>query len=267
MLTSILRYFGLIESKIVRKYGYKIDKVDSRDLVKVFSDFTHSKIGKIDLRLKCPKVYDQGSLGSCTANAISGAYEFDMMKEEEKEIFTPSRLFIYYNERKMEGNISEDSGAEIRDGIKSVNKEGVCNEEEWPYDISKFTNEPGKELYDEAKHHLAVKYERVKQDLKHMKECLVEGYPFVFGFQVYESFESDEVAKTGNMPIPKEGEELLGGHAIMAVGYDDDKEVIIVRNSWGDSWGDRGYFYMPYDFITSSNYCSDFWVIKRVKDE
>lgn len=266
MFTSLFRYFGLVSSPVKRSYGYIKDSMDSRDLRKVFNVFTHENTKSIDLRNQCPSVYDQGALGSCTANAIAGAYEFDMMKEQEKNIFVPSRLFIYYNERKMEGNVSSDAGAEIRDGIKSVNKQGVCDEKEWPYDISKFTNEPPQKLYDEAKHHLAVKYERVEQDLKHMKECLIQGFPFVFGFTVYESFESQEVANTGNMPMPKKGEEVLGGHAVMAVGYDDTKNVMIVRNSWEATWGDKGYFYMPYDFIKSED-CSDFWCIQTVKDD
>jgi C1A family cysteine protease len=268
MFAGLLRYLGIMSEApvLTRVYGYKKDKLDSRDLLKTFSLFTHEETSKVDLRSKCPKVYDQGALGSCTANAIGGAYEFDMMKETEDNVFTPSRLFIYYNERKMEGNISEDAGAEIRDGIKSVNKVGICDEKEWPYDISKFTNEPPQNLYDEAKHHLAVKYQRVTQDLKHMKECLHQGFPFVFGFAVYESFESQEVASTGVMPMPKKHEKVLGGHAVMAVGYDDEKKVFIVRNSWTDTWGDEGYFYMPYDFMMSED-CSDFWEIQRVQDD
>ena len=270
MLSSLWNLFGYTEKTVLKRcYGWKKDKVDPRDLLKTFTAFSHESATTttVDLRSKCPSVYDQGALGSCTANAIAGAYEFDMMKEHEDNIFTPSRLFIYYNERKMEGNIDEDAGAEIRDGIKSINKVGVCDEKEWPYDISKFTNEPTQNLYDEAKHHTAIKYQRVSQDLKHMKECLHQGLPFVFGFMVYESFESKKVASTGNMPMPQEGEEILGGHAVMAVGYNDEKKVFIVRNSWQDTWGDKGYFYMPYDFMTNADYVSDIWVVETVKDD
>lgn len=269
MITSVLRYFGLLEEPISRKYGWKPDKKDERDYQKVFEKLTHkeNELYLVDLREKCPLVYDQGDLGSCTANAIAGAYEYDMIKEKETVIFHPSRLFIYYNEREMEGNVDEDAGAEIRDGIKSVNKQGIVPEEEWPYDISKFTYKPDENLYEEAKKHLAVKYERVKQNLEHMKECLHRGYPFVFGFMVYESFESQEVANTGNMPMPnRETESILGGHAVMCVGYNDKTEKFIVRNSWGTEWGDEGYFYMPYEFMLSED-CSDFWTIERVVDE
>lgn len=266
MFSALFEMLGF-NTKIVRRYGWRKDKLDVRDLKLSFNRFTHKEenLVQMDLRKNCPKVYNQGDLGSCTANAISGAYQFDMMKEEEKEIFTPSRLFIYYNEREMEGNVDEDAGAEIRDGIKSVNKQGIVNEEDWPYDTSKFTTKPPEQLYNDAKNHLAVKYHRVEQDLDHMKECLSRGFPFVFGFTVYESFESQEVANTGKMPMPKKGEEVLGGHAVMAVGYNDTTSEFIVRNSWGEEWGDNGYFYIPYEFMTSED-CSDFWVIERVKD-
>lgn len=247
------------------RYGWVRDLPDFRDHCKTFQEFSGTP--SVDLRQKCPDVYNQGPLGSCTANAIAGAYEFDMMAQEEKAIFTPSRLFIYYNERAMEGTIPTDSGAQIRDGIKSIGKQGVVPESEWPYDISAFTTEPSPALYTEAKNHTAVKYSRVAQDIKHIKQALVDGHPIVFGFSVYESFESEEVAKTGIMPMPEKSEQLLGGHAVMAVGYDDEQGRVIVRNSWGDSWGDKGCFYMPYEFISDSGMASDFWIVQKVIDQ
>lgn len=256
-------------------YGWKKDRPDERDQ---FHDFSSNKmlrlnlIDKIDLRSKCPPIYDQGNLGSCTANAIAAAYEFDMMHEfrgNDQAIipFTPSRLFIYYNERAMEGSISEDAGAEIRDGIKSLNAIGICSEELYPYDISKFTEKPADKCYELAKGHKAVAYKKVNQNLNDMKQTLVLGYPIVFGFSVYESFETLEMATTGKMTIPKADETLLGGHAVMAVGYDDEKQVFIVRNSWSEKWGDKGYFYMPYSFITNPDYASDFWTVFRTHDQ
>ena len=253
------------EKKVQHKYGWIKDSEDKRDIYRSFNGYSIKS--NVDLREKCPAIYNQGKLGSCTANAIAAAYEFDMMKEEEKEIFVPSRLFIYYNERAMEGNVKKDAGAEIRDGIKSINRQGICDEKDWPYDISQFTVKPPKSLYKKAQNHKAVKYERVKQDIQQMKQCLNDGYPFVFGFAVFESFETKQVAETGIMVMPKVGEKILGGHAVMAVGYDDDKEVFIVRNSWGEEWGDKGYFYMPYEFIKNTYYCSDFWVVQQVKDD
>jgi len=253
-----------LEEKHFRKYGWKVDTPDQRDhKYKLKKEYVYSKV---DLRSKCPGIYNQGKLGSCTANAIAAAYEFNEIKEDECNIFVPSRLFIYYNEREMENSINYDSGANIRDGIKSVNKQGVCPENLWPYDISKFKNKPYDICYDDAKKHKSVRYKRIKQDIHHMKDCLSSGLPFVFGFGVYESFETKEVAESGIMPIPKKNEKLLGGHAIMAVGYNDEKEHFIIRNSWGIDWGDRGYFYMPYSFIQDVNMCSDFWCIEKVSD-
>lgn len=256
-----------VENKPRRTYGWKKDKVDPRD--KIFVPKSFKRINQnpmIDLRNKCPSVYDQGQLGSCTANAIAAAYEYDEINQKEPNVFTPSRLFIYYNERSMEGTIDEDSGAMIRDGIKSINSVGVCHEDLWVYDISKFNVTPPDECYKDAENHKCVKYQRVIQTVYNMKATLIQGLPFVFGFTVYESFESEDVAKTGIMTMPTSNEKQLGGHAVMAVGYDDSKQAFIVRNSWGTGWGDNGYFYMPYDYISNSELASDFWVVQVVRD-
>jgi len=246
-------------------YGWKADTFDIRDDLYNLTRTIHSKdemSETVDLRSQCPVVYNQGNLGSCTANAIAGAYEFDELKQVNSDDFTPSRLFVYYNERDMEGHIGSDDGAEIRDGMKTINQLGVCPESMWPYDTNKFTDKPTEQCYTEAKNHLSIKYERLNQKLDEMKHCLNEGYPFVFGFVVYPSFEDPEVAKTGQMTMPKPDEKPIGGHAVMAVGYNDSH--IIVRNSWGANWGDQGYFYMPTDYIKDLNLCSDFWTLRKV---
>jgi C1A family cysteine protease len=218
-----------------------------------------------DLRPQCPKeVYDQGQLGSCTGNAIAAAIEFDEIKQKAADIFTPSRLFIYYNERMMEGTVNSDSGAQIRDGIKTVAKQGACHEQIWPYEITKFRAKPSKVAYTDGAKHTAVQYQRLIQTLTEMKGCLAAGYPFVFGFTVYESFESATVAKTGIVPYPSTGEKVLGGHAVLAVGYDDASQRFIVRNSWGSGWGMKGYFTIPYSYLTDNNLADDFWTIRMV---
>lgn len=99
-----------------------------------------------------------------------------------------------------------------------------------------------------------------------MKGCLASGYPFVFGFSVYESFESQAVAQTGIVPMPSPNEQLLGGHAVLAVGYDDEQGRFIVRNSWGKDWGMEGYFTIKYDYLLNDNLADDFWTIRRVED-
>ena len=218
---------------------------------------------KVDLKSKLPKVYDQGHLGSCTANAIGAAFEFDEMQSGAAD-FMPSRLFIYYNERAIEGTVDSDSGAMIRDGIKSVASDGVCPEPEWPYDVARFTRKPSAKCYQDARLDRAVSYQRLIQDLNQMKGCLASGYPFVFGFTVYESFESPGVARTGHAPMPRVGERAVGGHAVMAVGYDEAKQWFVVRNSWGTVWGIKGYFTMPYAYLLQPGLSQDFWTIRLV---
>jgi len=255
-------------------YGWKPDLPDHRDFLYTTSAATAAALPtKVDLRPNCPPVYDQGQLGSCTANAIAGAIEFDQKKQGVPE-FTPSRLFIYYNERVLEGTSpSVDSGAQIRDGIKSVASLGACKEKSWPYDdhntdpkpcpTCAFAKKPSANCYTEAKLHKIKVYQRLNSAvLNTLKGCLAGGYPFVFGFTVYESFESQQVAKTGIVPMPGPKEKVVGGHAVLAVGYDDATQQFIVRNSWSTTWGLQGYFMMPYGYLTSTNLADDFWTIQ-----
>ena len=252
-------YYNLEEKK---KYGWIKDKEDNRDIYKNFNKFNN--FNNIDLRINMPNIYTQGSLGSCTANAIAGAYEYIQIIQKNKSIFTPSRLFIYYNERNIENTINLDSGAQIRDGIKTLNKIGIIPECDWPYDISKFKVKPNDKLYIEANKFKTKKYKKILQDLNHLKQALNDGYPIIFGFKVYESFESKQIKNTGEMIIPKKNEKILGGHAVLAVGYIEDKKVFIIRNSWGEQWGDKGYFYMPYSYILNKKLANDMWIIDHV---
>lgn len=247
-------------------YGWVPDLPDHRDFLYAAPVVNLAALpASVDLRPQCPKeVYDQGQLGSCTANAIAGTLEFDQIKEADKTIFTPSRLFIYYNERTMEHTVNTDSGAQIRDGIKSVGTIGAPPETDWPYDITKFADRPPAKAFTDAPLGKALQYQRVPQVLNQMKGCLASGYPFVFGFTVYESFESQQVATTGIAPMPAAGEKVLGGHAVVAVGYDDSSQRFIVRNSWGPGWGLKGYFTMPYAYLTDSNLSDDFWTVRLV---
>jgi C1A family cysteine protease len=235
---------------------------------------------KIDLRTSESMqfdILDQGQLGSCTANAIAAAMTFATHKQGKTTVqhltmggsqyFTPSRLFIYYNERAMEGTINSDAGAMIRDGIKSVNTQGACKEATWPYNIPAFTEKPIPLAFDEATKYQALQYRRLNNtDVNQLKGCLAQGFPFVFGFSVYQSFYN--ISPTNAVvPMPSSKDKMIGGHAVLAVGYDDNKRLFIVRNSWGDTWGDKGYFYMPYSYITNHNLADDFWTITLMEQE
>lgn len=247
------------------RFGWQPDVPDHRDHLYAAPVIYLAKLpAKADLRKQCPAVYDQGQLGSCTANAIGAAMQFERRKQKLKPDFVPSRLFIYYNERAMDNSIGSDAGAQIRDGIKSVSKQGDCPEKEWPYVIAKFTDKPAAACYKDALKYKAVQYQRVPQVLNQMKGCLASGYPFVFGFSVYESFESAQVAQSGIANMPGSTEKLLGGHAVLAVGYDNATQRFIVRNSWSDGWGMKGYFSLPYAYLTDPNLSADFWTIRLV---
>lgn len=248
-----------------RNYGWAPQLPDKRDL-----KYTVAKTPvlptKIDLRAMCPPVYDQGQLGSCVANATAGAFEYEQ-KRQGIQSWTPSRLFIYYNGRVIEGTVPYDYGLYVRDGIKTVVKSGVCNEIEWPYTISQFAVQPTTQCYTDAKKNEATQYLSLNNSvITTLKTCLLEGYPFILGFTVYSSFESEHVATTGIMPMPNfKTEQVLGGHCVMCVGYDDSKSAFIMRNSWGTSWGLGGYFYMPYAYATDLDLASDFWTIRVVQ--
>jgi C1A family cysteine protease len=256
------------------KYGLKPDRKDLRDFI---YKPTLSKLPKqVDLRSQFPAVYDQGQLGSCTANACVGLLEYleitakmgsfqvetlsevspsecleylyNLGRIFEKDFVALSRLFLYWQTRNLEGTVDEDAGATLMDCMKVMQKIGVCPEVDFPYDITKFKVPPSKQANADAQVHKISAYFRVS-DLDHLKAALAEGHPVIFGFYVYESFESEKVAKTGVCPKPKKGEQLLGGHAVVAVGYQDGilGGKVLIRNSWGALWGQQGYFTMSYD--------------------
>jgi C1A family cysteine protease len=243
--------------KLRKGFGWLPDIPDARD--HTFRPKFVKPISKIDLREFCPPVEDQGNLGSCTANALVSALEFLEIKHNEP-LVDYSRLFVYYNERVYINTVNEDSGAIIRDGIKSLNRKGVCPEAMWNYDISKFTDKPTKECYNEGRKHKTVSYQRINT-FAQMKACLQEGHPFVFGFAVYDSFW--EANDSGIVPMPNLAtEEVIGGHAVLCVGFDNATKRFLCQNSWGTDWGQDGYFTMPYEYMSNKNLADDFWVIR-----
>lgn len=248
--------------RTVRRFGWVPDLPDHRD------QSFQKMIGKapplpevVDLRDKMPAPYDQGELGSCTANAIGGAVEYNLMKQKAAS-FTPSRLFIYYQERVIENSVESDSGAMIRDGMKVINSLGAPPEELWPYEIAKFTITPSQLAYNEASRHQALDYGRVGQTKTALKSVLAGGYPIIFGFTVVTSFM--DIGSDGRMSMPTPNDVVEGGHAVLAVGY--RKSSVIVRNSWGKDWGVGGYFYMPWNYITDSGLADDMWALRLMED-
>ncbi|MFA5089636.1 MAG: C1 family peptidase [Candidatus Omnitrophota bacterium] len=213
----------------------------------------------VDISGYCSSVEDQAKLGSCTACAMSGNLEF-LDNRPDRAYTDVSRLFIYYNERVLRGNEDYDSGASLRDGIKTLKKTGYCWESRWPYIISRFDVKPPPGCYLQASKHRIESYYRI-HTLTEMLICLAQGYPFVFGFAVYESFQSKQVARTGKAAMPKKGERMLGGHAVLAVGYNQKEKCFLVRNSWGEKWGIHGYFTLPYEYIETL--AADFWTIRK----
>ncbi len=240
----------------MRFYGWEPDKPDIRD---VYFDTPVMGVlpDHVDLRSQCPPIYDQGQLGSCTANAIAAHLDFNRLKQKEKFIF-PSRLFIYFNERADDGDVNSDGGSSIRESAKTVVKQGACPESEWPYNTKLFAVRPPQVCYTDGVKFEALKYFRLKQNEQAMKACLAQGFPFVCGVSVYESFENS----AGAVPMPSMSESLMGGHAILIVGYTKDRWIF--RNSWGN-WGMAGYGTLPKDYLLNPGLCNDAWTLRSVK--
>ena len=246
------------------KFGWIADKPDDRDyLYAAPPPILKILPPKVDLRDKFPPVYDQGGLGSCTANAIAAALEF-ARKRQNLPGFTPSRLFIYYNERAMINTVAVDSGASLRDGIKSVAKLGAPPEPDWPYIIEYFAVKPPNPIYKKALKYQSLVYQRVIQNIYQLKGCIAEGFPFVFGFIVYDNFPMTLGVDT--IPMPGIAKNMNMGHAVIAIGYNDAEGTFNIRNSWGEIWGDGGYGKIPYDYLLGKDLASDFWTIRLVEN-
>lgn len=246
----------------IPKYHWAKQPVDPRDKPYTLTGVTQPNI--VDLRPYCSPIEDQGNLGSCTGNAIAGAIE--LLDKRAGRTLDVSRLYIYYYERLLEGTVNYDSGAYIRDGMRAVYNYGAPLESLWPYNISRFRSAPSVQAKADGAKRKVTLYQAVA-DHQGCLDSLAAGFPVVIGFSVYSSFESATVSRTGVMPYPNTSRErLLGGHAVLLVGYDKTRQVYIARNSWGSNWGDRGYFYMPFQVIQNRSMSSDFWTIRSVSN-
>jgi C1A family cysteine protease len=273
---STINVAGIFNPSLLGKYRWLPDPPDSRDhIYKLNTELTLAP--RVDLRQYCSPVEDQGNIGSCTGNAIAG--QIELIDRKGGKQLDVSRLFIYYEERVLEGSVRYDAGAYIRDGIKVCYTKGAPLESLWPYATNKFATKPPTAAYTDALKRKVTGYQRCA-DFNAVKNAVAAGNPVVIGFTVYDSFEGawgdipHGQAGSGMMPFPNIAtESVLGGHAVCIVGYDDTLPVagrangrFIVRNSWGTSWGDAGYFYMPYDVIKTTSMSSDFWLISAVKN-
>lgn len=238
---------------------YNIDlTLESSETLLTLNHSTIKNTKNIDLRNKFGAVFDQGKLGSCSANALCAIFDYDLTN------FVGSRLFLYYNERKLENDIAHDIGAPLSYGIESIKKYGICSESDWCYDISKFAIQPPPYCYINAKKYYDIDALNVNNDINTIKTCLIHNEPIALGIQIYNSFESINVRKTGLVSMPSSNDILLGGHAVVLCGFDDNKKHFILRNSWGVNWGDKGYFYLPYNYILDNNLACQFWIIRKI---
>jgi C1A family cysteine protease len=215
-----------------------------------------------DLRQNCAAVYNQLPLKSCSANAISSALAFVGLRAG-RPIPPPSRLFLYFNSRLREGDTASDDGATIRNAIKAAANPGVCPESLWPYDPSQFATKPPQSAYDGIITR-ALSYYSIDRSLHALKACLAQGYPFVFGVNIYESVVMS-CQKSGQLDMPAANDTLMGGHAALALGYDDASQRFTVLNSLGESWGSQGYFTIPYRYFTDDKLSYDFWTIRNIQ--
>lgn len=240
-------------------YGCLPDIKDHRDLLLARRSVPPPL--QVDLFQWFPPVMDQGPIGSCTAHGVTTAARYHIIKRGTTYDFPMSRLQLYYDSRMIENSVLSDSGAQIRDVIKTLAQRGVGHEDLWPYDTSHWPSKPPREVYDDAVQYKALAYRRVSVNATALKLALASGNPVVVGISVYESFESASVEKTGMVPVPEHGEKLVGGHCMVVGGYGQRPGTFTVRNSWGDDWGDKGDCFIPEAYLGSDVYASDFWTL------
>lgn len=252
---------------VKRNYNLKFERLPE-DKVRMWVLHNNTRSMNVTLPDRCdlrdtnrlPPPYNQGNLGSCTAQALCAAVAFQC------PAFEGSKLYVYFNERTLEMTVPDDSGALLSDGIKALEMFGVCPEQDWPYVVERFTERPPHRCYVHACSHLLTRAHNVPQDEYSLQTCLaVLGLPFVVGIKVFAGLDSYEASLTGKVPMPDPNvEPCLGGHAVLCVGYDRSTREWIMRNSWGENWGDKGYFTLPFEYLLDSDLASDIWVLENM---
>ncbi|HUZ00944.1 MAG TPA: C1 family peptidase [Thermomicrobiaceae bacterium] len=216
--------------------------------------------GSVDLRASCSPIEDQGDIGSCTAHAVCGLIEY-LQRNLYGDHIDAARLFLYKVTRSYLG-WTGDTGAFVRSTIKALRLFGVPPEDAYPYATDRFDDEPSAFAYAFAGNYKAIEYHRL-DDLRALKQSLAAGMPLAFGFTCYQSIFNDDVRRTGTIPLPRLEEKVVGGHAVMAVGYDDAAGCLLLRNSWGPGWGDAGYGTLPYEYV-DQGLAQDFWALAQM---
>lgn len=259
----------LYSHKIQRKWGWKPSLPDHRDWQHKFStkhlsedDFPEI----IDLSKYLPPVLDQGRIGDCTAHAITECFRSERIKSGLED-FDMARLQLYWDERSIEGTTDSDSGAMIRDGVKSLADKGVAHEALWPCTDDDLYKQPSVNVYVDAQNYKISKFASVDVNPASIMEALNAGHPVMIGISVFDSLESKEVAESGVVPMPGENDKVLGGHAVLLFSSDRNKRMFKIRNSWGENWGDHGNFWAPFDYIGSEKFGSDYWIINGLNSK
>ncbi|MGG1555015.1 C1 family peptidase [Paenibacillus ferrarius] len=247
---------------MTRQYLLKPDKLDNRDFL--FKASVGEFPREVDLRSKdIMEIFNQLSLGACGLFAITQFMMYRMKQDTPSHYyFYLSQLYLYWKTRELEGTIGWDSGISLRDGLKIAQQVGVCRQSFFPYDINKFKDKPTPEAEADAANYKVKEYHRI-MTVAQYKSALSEGNPVIMGIEIYDSFTGGEVERTGIVPLPDRNKESFNGyHGILGMGYKliGNSEYMICRNSWGPVWGDKGYFYLPMDFI--GRHVTDMWVAK-----
>lgn len=256
---------------IKRKYGYIRSSLDHRDAAYQIKQLGPMEVPPsatstpYDLRPKCPPVYDQLKTGSCVAQAAVFLAHYNRIAQGMTPDFVPSRLYVYWNARSLTNDTGNDDGSQPRNGLKALAQWGAPPETDWPFDSTKVTVKPVQAAYNDGLKDVAIQYSSVPQTLENICACLAFKEPVTFGMSVFAAFESDEVAATGDVPMPGATEKDIGGHAVAIVGTVPSQNRFIFRNSWGTGWGASGYGTIPYDYVLNPDLADDFWVLRLLK--
>jgi C1A family cysteine protease len=238
-------------------YAIRPSKSDTRDWI--YKRQNTSLRQEVYLTAWDSQVEDQGMLGSCAAEAITCAYELQVKYQYPDQFAELSRLFLYYNTRVLENTIAEDAGVfRMKNALISLKNQGICSEDLWPYDISKFAEQPSQAAYQDALRRKIKSYKLVPGVME-ILENLNNNIPVVIGIEIFDRFltinKSDPVVK-----LPSIREESLGGHAMCVLGYSLEKAQFYVKNSFGTQWGDSGYCWIPFEYLTQ--YAFENWIFE-----